>query len=138
MSSTTENPNAKYAVFLQNASERAMSLFSYMDKHASPVVFLVAESERETESQGGETRQISRDFDIISPKDFWLSKEDFADFGKIFQKISIDKPSRRISDMPSSYTSADSPFANVREAILWTVAASPNKPQNLKFFSSEA
>ena len=138
MSSTTENPNAKYAVFLQNASERAMSLFSYMDKHASPVVFLVAESERETESQGGEMRQISRDFDIISPKDFWLSKEDFADFGKIFQKISIDKPSRRISDMPSSYTSADSPFANMREAILRTVAASPKKPQNLKFFSSEA
>lgn len=142
MSSTTENPNAKYAVFLQNASERAMSLFSYMDKHASPVVFLVSETEREAKAESG-AEQVSQslkefDFDIIAPKDFWISKDDFADFGKTFQKISSDKPSRRISDMPSSYTSLDSPFANMREAILRTVVASPKKPQNLKFFTSEA
>ena len=131
--------------FLSDAEERAAYLFSRADKGAKPPVFIVSAAEAEAPAPA-EIQQTppprAHKFSVFAQKDFWLSEEDFAEFEKVLAKVSAQgaerKLSRRISDLPSSYTSANSQFADMREAIFKLLNASAKKPHGLKFFVSEA
>ena len=131
--------------FLSDAEERAASIFSYMDKSSKPSVFMVwVEPAQAPAAEGAEAQPAETPYkiSILARGGFWLESADFAEFGKVLSRLSAQtleqKQSRRVSDLPSSYTSSKSRFADVREAIFKTVNACPKKPRGAKYFVSEA
>ncbi len=113
--------------FLKEASRRAESLFSYIDKRIRPQLFLVEISPDEACAMRAE---------VVAPENFWISSGDFSDMASVAAKIAAEAQSQKRRAAPSQDV-LSATFHGARDVVSRIVTSCPKRPADTAFFVSD-